>query len=120
MLPNFTKNEGFISNEPGILIPNTVVEITKSRTVPLLIVNSTNKIVHLKKNCIIAKAKKINEINAVQEVNSARYDNSRKNRQQTKPPENWVKEIKCSKEHKDKIEPLLLKNKTYLLLVIMT
>jgi len=51
--------EGFIASEPGVLVPNSVVKIKRDRKLPLVIVNSTNKTVRLRKSCIVATAERI-------------------------------------------------------------
>jgi hypothetical protein len=42
-----------------------VAKCNKKRQFPLMIVNNTNKTIRLKKNCIVASANKIEEVNIV-------------------------------------------------------
>ena len=62
--------EGYVSTEPGVLVSNSVVVIKKNRKLPLFIVNRTTKTIRLKKNCVIAKAEKVDikEINHVEQT----------------------------------------------------
>jgi hypothetical protein len=56
---------GYVSSEPGLMVISTVAKFNKTRQFPLMIVNNTNKTIRLKKNCIVASANKIEEVNLV-------------------------------------------------------
>ena len=60
--------EGYVASEPGVLVSNSLVNVKKNRKLPLFIVNSITKTICLKRNCIVAKAEKVqlNEINNVE------------------------------------------------------
>ena len=52
---------GFISEEPGLLVSNCVVDVKNSKMLPAQIVNATNKTFHLKKGNVIGKLTSVNE-----------------------------------------------------------
>jgi hypothetical protein len=56
---------GYVLSEPGLMVISTVAKFNKKRQFPLMIVNNTNKTIRLKKNCIVASAKRIEEVNLV-------------------------------------------------------
>ena len=47
------------------MVISTVAKFNEKRQFPLMIVNNTNKTIRLKKNCIVASANKIEEVNLV-------------------------------------------------------
>ena len=86
--------EDFVASEPGVLVSNSSVDVKKNSKLPLLIVNSTTKTIHLKKNCIVAKVEKvqINEINHVEQSMST-PSNSKKNNQMNSSNEKYEIEM---------------------------
>ena len=76
---------------------------------PLLVVNSTTTTIHLKKNCIVAKAEKvqINEINHV-EQSMPTPSNWKKNNQMNNSND-WLNNINCPEKHSSEIKETLLK-----------
>jgi hypothetical protein len=56
---------GFITSEPGLLVCNTVVELHQARTVPIMIVNQTNKTFRLRRGEVLATAESMLEQNLV-------------------------------------------------------
>jgi len=64
----------FIAKEPGLMVANSVVQLSKCKTVPLAIVNNTGKTMTLNKGNVIARFEAISEehdISAVAEVSSS-------------------------------------------------
>ena len=47
--------QGFLGNEPGLLISNTVIKSRDVGKFPIMIVNSTNKTYKVRKGCVIAQ-----------------------------------------------------------------
>ena len=58
-------DRGFIANEPGLKVINTVSCLSKSRTVPLLVVNETNRHFKLYRHGLMARIAPINETKIV-------------------------------------------------------
>ena len=48
-------DRGFIANQPGLQIINTVLTLGKDRSLPLLIVNNTNKFIKIYRHGLLAK-----------------------------------------------------------------
>ena len=66
-------DKGFIVNQPGLQVINTVSTLTKDRSLPLLIVNSTNKFIKIYRHGLLAKISGIQ--NNMSSVNSVIKDN---------------------------------------------
>ena len=49
-------DRGFIVNQPGLQIINTVATLSKDRSLPLLIVNNTNKFIKIYRHGLLAKS----------------------------------------------------------------
>ena len=79
---------------------------------PLFIINSTRKTIRLKKNCIVAKAEKvqINEINNVEHSKSMSSD-SKKNNQTKSSSNEWLNSINCPEKHTSEIRETLKRNR---------
>ena len=57
-------DRGFIVNQPGLQIINTVATLSKNRSLPLLIVNNTNKFIKIYRHGLLAKISRIqNNVN---------------------------------------------------------
>ena len=54
-------DRGFIANEPGLKVINTVSNLCKNRTVPLLIVNQTSKHFKIYRHGLLARLSPVNE-----------------------------------------------------------
>ena len=48
-------DKGFLINQPGLQIINTVASLTKKMTLPILVVKNTNKFIKIKRHGLIAK-----------------------------------------------------------------
>ena len=48
-------DKGFLVNQPGLQINNTVSTLAKDRSLPLLIVNNTNKFIKIYRHGLLAK-----------------------------------------------------------------
>ena len=55
-------------NEPGLLIPNSVCKLAQNRKIPVMVVNTTNKFISLKKGLPLVSIKLFNssEISSIQ------------------------------------------------------
>ncbi len=95
--------DGFISQEPGIQIINSIVQTNDTR-VPILIVNNTNKMYAIKRGCALGKLDKISEESIV----DTRPPLSDNKPGQTKNI-NWD-DVKVPPKYKDKIVELLKAN----------
>jgi hypothetical protein len=56
-------DNGFLGFEPGVLVTNSISKLRTNRVVPVVIVNTTNKLFTLRKGCPVAKVDKILESN---------------------------------------------------------
>ena len=54
--------EGFITKDPGLLVTNAVSRMFGNRCVSIMVVNSTNKMMTLRKGCPIAKIEQVNNM----------------------------------------------------------
>ena len=63
----------FFINQPGLQIINTVATLTENRTLPILVVNNTNKFIKIYRHGLIAKITGIQ--NNVTWINSVIKDN---------------------------------------------
>ena len=102
--------ESYVSSSG--LVSNSLVNVKNNRKLPLFIVNSTTKTNHLKKNCIVAKAKKvqITEINNVEQSKPLSID-SNKNIQTNSSSNDWLNNINCPEEHTSEIRETLKRNR---------
>lgn len=70
-------DSGFISQEPGLMITNSVIKMKKNKKFPVLVCNSTNKTIRLRRGNVVARAEKINdEIGSVSEISEITFDDS--------------------------------------------
>ena len=51
--------KGFMGNQPGLMVSNSIAKMSKNRRLPILEVNNTNQTVSLSKGCVIAKVDSI-------------------------------------------------------------
>ena len=61
MLEIVGTDKGFLSEEPGFLVTNSVVTQNKSRKYSVLLVNSTNKTLKGKRGCVVGRAELVQE-----------------------------------------------------------
>ena len=94
-------DKGFIINQPGLQIINTVSTLNKDRSLPLLIVNNTNKFIKIYRHGLVAKISGIQ--NNVANVNSV---------MKNKPCNNTLdlKDLDVPEQYRSKIEKLVLRN----------
>ena len=52
-----------ISKAPGLMSTNSVIKVSKNQRFPLMITNSTNKMIKLNRGCVVAKIEPIEECN---------------------------------------------------------
>ena len=95
-------NQGNLSNEPGLLVGNAVVQIKDSNNVPVHLVNTTNKTFKFKRGTAIGR------INTVLEENLVCLENQINNVQLD---EEDSFEINVPLEYKARIQKLINKNK---------
>ena len=93
--------KGFIVNQPGLQIINTVSTLNRDRSLPLLIVNNTNKFIKIYRHGLLAKISGIQ--NNVANVNSVI-----KNKSCTDKLD--LKDLDVPEQYRPKIEKLVLKN----------
>ena len=104
LCPVYGGDKTSISTEPGLIITNAVVQVNKEQRFPLMITNSTNKMVKLKRGCVLAKIEPVDECN----LTTAFQGKSPK----TQPLEfSSIKDkIIVSNKHKKEIEQLIKHN----------
>ena len=54
-------DHGFLSQEPGLMIMNGIVEVKGRLTFPIAVVNSTNRAFNLKKGNVVAKIRSLDD-----------------------------------------------------------
>ena len=94
-------DKGSLINQPGLQIINTVATLTKNRTLLILVVNNTNKIIKIHRHGLIAKITGIQ--NNVTCINSVIKDNKLKGKK--------MKVLDVPEEYRSRIEKLFLQNK---------
>lgn len=87
---------GFLSNEPGVMISNSIAKLSKNRNIPVMIVNSTNKTYKIKKGCVIAKLEKIEDetMISVNEVVKQEFETETETFSDIDVPSQYADEIK--------------------------
>ena len=91
-----------ISNEPGLMLTNAVVEVSRNQRFPIEIINNTNKMFKLNRGCVIGKIEPIEECNLTSVQQCKTYP----------PPdfETLKDKIIVDKEHRPEIEKLIQQN----------
>ena len=96
-------DRGFIANEPGLKVINCVITLSEERTIPLLIVNQTNRHFKIYRHGLVAKMVPTHEnniINTCSVIKNGSTD-SKIN----------LKDLDVPEKYRSKIEKLILKNK---------
>ena len=96
-------DRGFIVNQPGLQIINTVATLSKDRSLPLLIVNNTNKFIKIYRHGLLAKISGIQNNVNITNVNSV-FQNKECDSKLN------IKDKDVPAEYRTKIEKLVLKN----------
>lgn len=94
-------DRGFLVNQPGLQIINTVSTLTKDRALPLLVVNNTNKYIKIYRHGLLAKITGIQDnvstINSI--IQNSQYENKLN-----------LKDLDVPQQYRSKIENIILKN----------
>ena len=98
-------DRGFISNEPGLKIINTVSKLTKDRSLPMFIVNNTNKFIKIHRHGLLAKISKVQNSN-IKTINSV-IQNKQNKYQNNKID---LTDLDVSEKYRPHIENLIVKN----------
>ena len=88
-------DKGFIVNQPGLQIINTVSTLAKDRSLPILIVNNTNKIIKIYRHGLLAK------ISGIQDKAMQQNDGDSKLN---------LSDLDVSPQYKSQIEKLIIKS----------
>ena len=99
------------ANEPGVLLPNAIVKVSKNRCIPWVIVNETGRHIHLKKGSVIGTATKFVEEDEVA-VASVKTEETSENQAETKS-EQKLEEFQLDHvppEQKEKLKAALFRN----------
>ena len=94
-------DKSFLVNQPGLQIINTVSTLAKDRSLPLLIVNNTNKFIKIYRHGLLAKISGIQ--NNVASVNSVIQNKNCETKLD-------LKDLDVPEQYRSKIEMLVLKN----------
>ena len=94
-------DRGFIVNQPGLQIINTVSTLAGDRSLPLLIVNNTNKFIKIYRHGLLAKITGIQ--NNVSTVNSVIKNDQSKDKLN-------LNDLDVPQQYRSKIEKLVLQN----------
>ena len=92
-------DKGFLTDQPGLQIINTVSSLDKSRTLPVSIVNNTNKYIKIYRHGLLAKITEVQ--NNVTLINSVIQNNNCKNKLD-------LKELDVPEKYRSKIEKVYL------------
>ena len=94
-------DKGFLVNQPGLQIINTVSTLAEDRSLPLLIVNNTNKFIKIYRHGLLAKISGIQ--NNIASVNSVIQNEICETKLD-------LKDLDVPEQYRSKIEKLVLKN----------
>ncbi|MCG8045974.1 MAG: retropepsin-like aspartic protease [Candidatus Thiodiazotropha endolucinida] len=83
----------FMNNEPGLMVSNSIAKMNKSRFLPVMVVNNTNRTVRLSRGCVLAKIEKVNQT----KINS--LDSVKKKIAATKTSD-WKAEVEVPDRHR--------------------
>ena len=98
-------DRGFIVNQAGLQIINTVSTLAHDRSLPVLIVNNTNKLIKIYRYGLLAKITGIqNNLSIVNSVIKNNQSNDKLN----------LNNLDVPQQYRSKIEKLVLQIKTYL------
>ena len=93
------ENVGFLANQPEIKLCPSVSSLKDGRFLPIQLINTSNKTVCMKKNCIIGKLREVNIVNTINETNIPISN------------EEFRKHIQTEKVHFEDVSTLLLNYK---------
>ena len=93
-------DKGFLVNYPGLQVINTVSTLNKDRSLPLLVVNNTNKFIKIYRHGLLAKISPIQ--NKISSVNTMK---------QTVDNKMNLNDLDVPDQFRSKIERLILQNK---------
>ena len=96
-------DKGFIVNQPGLQIINTVSTLAEDRSLPILIVNNTNKFIRIYRHGLLAKISGIQGQFKVMQVKSAMKQNDGESILN-------LSDLDVSPQYKSQIEKLIIKN----------
>ena len=92
----------FISNEPGLMVSNSVAKLAKNRVLPVMVVNNTNRTIRPSKGSVIAKVELITQTQ-VNSLDSVKRQIDRTERK------DWTAEVDVPQDHKSTILGFLQK-----------
>ena len=95
-------DKGFIVNQPGLQIINTVSTLAKDRSLPILVVNNTNKFIKIHRHGLLAKISGIQ--NTVMQVNSAMQQKNGDSKLN-------LSDLDVSPQYRSQLEKLIIKIK---------
>ena len=90
-------DKGYLSQEPGLMLANTVMKLHDQRTFPVMIVNTTNKTYHLHRGCVVGRAECIPSENVASDINEISKSD-------------LLADVNVPSEHKSKVIKLIEKN----------
>ncbi|MCG7876478.1 MAG: DDE-type integrase/transposase/recombinase [Candidatus Thiodiazotropha taylori] len=93
----------FICNEPGLMISNSIAKLNKCRSLPIMVVNQTNKTMKVKRGCVIATIEAIDpkQINGLDNIKTKVFQTDKKD---------WTSEVDVPENHKPTIVKFLQKH----------
>ena len=93
----------FIGSEPGLMVSNSVAKLNNGRTIPIMVVNNTNRTVKLSRGCVIAKMEAINQ----KQVNSL---DSIKGKAALPDKTDWASDIEVPEKYQQQVGRFLKKH----------
>ena len=92
---------GHLSEEPELILEPSVVKVSPESTLPVIITNTSNKFIKLKKGSVLGSIKEVQVVDTV----------SQNLKHTTLSDEEFVENIKVDEQHRDIVSPMLLRNK---------
>ena len=95
--------QGFIADEPGLMLAHSITPLTSYNTLPVSICNNTNKTILLRRGCVVGRVEPLacNEISEISQSSTSLPSNLN---------ELDLSELDCNPDFKDEIHSLILQN----------
>lgn len=99
-------DRGYVYSEPGLSVANSIGTLRRNRVLSVLVVNSTNKTIRLKRHCVIGKIEPISSQSNIVDVNTVCADTSKQ-----KPKSNInFQELVVPGKHRNLITKIIKEN----------
>ena len=92
-------NSGYLREEPGLIIGETIAKVSNPRKVPIILFNQSDKFFHFRRGTVVGQGEYLQE-HDIKSVNEINKDNAE-----------FMVNIDAPEEHKNKIEKIISSNR---------